>query len=101
MSELNEMRLRLLKMKAQRYWYRLGSARPPVEGIDEREFELRCYEHFLEGYLREKRRPPEYPAYQHDELAPCFRAVMTDLLGNHVSLGCITLSAAIEHIRSH
>ena len=29
--------------------------------------------------FREKRRPPEYPAYQHDELAPCFRAVMTDL----------------------
>lgn len=26
--------------------------------------------------------------------------VMTDLLGNHVSLGCITLSAAIEHVRS-
>jgi tripartite-type tricarboxylate transporter receptor subunit TctC len=26
--------------------------------------------------------------------------VMTDLLGNHVSLGCITLSAAIEHIRA-
>jgi tripartite-type tricarboxylate transporter receptor subunit TctC len=26
--------------------------------------------------------------------------VMTDLLGNHVSLGCITLSAAIEHIRT-
>jgi tripartite-type tricarboxylate transporter receptor subunit TctC len=26
--------------------------------------------------------------------------VMTDLLGNHVSLGCIVLSAAIEHIRA-
>ena len=26
--------------------------------------------------------------------------VMTDLLGNHVSLGCITLSAAIEHIHA-
>jgi len=26
--------------------------------------------------------------------------VMTDLLGNHVSLGCITLSAAIEHLRA-
>jgi tripartite-type tricarboxylate transporter receptor subunit TctC len=26
--------------------------------------------------------------------------VMTDLLGNHISLGCITLSAAIEHIRA-
>jgi tripartite-type tricarboxylate transporter receptor subunit TctC len=26
--------------------------------------------------------------------------VMTDLLGNHVSLGCITLSSAIEHIRA-
>jgi len=26
--------------------------------------------------------------------------VMTDLIGNHVSLGCITLSAAIEHVRS-
>jgi tripartite-type tricarboxylate transporter receptor subunit TctC len=26
--------------------------------------------------------------------------VMTDLLGNHVSLGCITLSAAIEQIRA-
>ena len=26
--------------------------------------------------------------------------VMTDLLGNHVPLGCITLSAAIEHIRA-
>jgi tripartite-type tricarboxylate transporter receptor subunit TctC len=26
--------------------------------------------------------------------------VMSDLLGNHVSLGCITLSAAIEHIRA-
>jgi tripartite-type tricarboxylate transporter receptor subunit TctC len=26
--------------------------------------------------------------------------VMTDLLGNHVSLGCITLSSAIEHLRA-
>ncbi len=26
--------------------------------------------------------------------------VMVDLLGNHVSLGCITLSAAIEHLRA-
>src|SRR5262245_35535610 len=26
--------------------------------------------------------------------------VMTDLIGNHVSLGCITLSAAIEHVRT-
>ena len=25
---------------------------------------------------------------------------MTDLIGNHVSLGCITLSAAIEHVRT-
>jgi tripartite-type tricarboxylate transporter receptor subunit TctC len=25
---------------------------------------------------------------------------MTDLLGNHVPLGCITLSAAIEHLRA-
>jgi type VI secretion system protein ImpJ len=29
--------------------------------------------------FREKRRPPEYPAYQHDDPAPCFRAVMSDL----------------------
>lgn len=29
--------------------------------------------------FRERRRPPEYPAYQHDDPAPCFRAVMTDL----------------------
>jgi tripartite-type tricarboxylate transporter receptor subunit TctC len=26
--------------------------------------------------------------------------VMADLIGNHVSLGCITLSAAIEHVRT-
>jgi type VI secretion system protein ImpJ len=31
------------------------------------------------GTFREKRRPPEYPAYVHDDPAPCFRAVMTDL----------------------
>lgn len=29
--------------------------------------------------FREKRRPPEYPAYQHDDPAACFRAVMSDL----------------------
>ncbi len=29
--------------------------------------------------FREKRRPPDYPPYRHDDLAPCFRAVMTDL----------------------
>lgn len=31
------------------------------------------------GTFREKRRPPEYPAYVHDDPAPCFRAVMSDL----------------------
>lgn len=29
--------------------------------------------------FRESRRPPEYPAYRHDDLASCFRAVMADL----------------------
>ena len=29
--------------------------------------------------FREARRPPAYPAYRHDDLAGCFRAVMTDL----------------------
>jgi type VI secretion system protein ImpJ len=29
--------------------------------------------------FREKRRPPDYPAYRHDDLATCFRAVISDL----------------------
>ena len=29
--------------------------------------------------FREARRPPAYPTYAHDDLAPCFRAVMADL----------------------
>jgi type VI secretion system protein ImpJ len=29
--------------------------------------------------FREARRPVAYPAYRHDDLAPCFRAVMADL----------------------
>jgi len=31
------------------------------------------------GTFREGRRPPPYPDYAHDDLAPCFRAVMADL----------------------
>jgi type VI secretion system protein ImpJ len=29
--------------------------------------------------FRERKRPVDFPAYNHDQLAPCFRAVMTDL----------------------
>lgn len=29
--------------------------------------------------FRERKRPPEYPVYEHDDLAPCFRALMADL----------------------
>jgi type VI secretion system protein ImpJ len=31
------------------------------------------------GTFRESRRPPAYPEYRHDDLAPCFRNVMADL----------------------
>jgi type VI secretion system protein ImpJ len=41
------------------------------------------------GTFRETRRPPAYPAYQHEDVAPCFRAVMADLRQS--------LSMVIEH----
>lgn len=43
--------------------------------------------------FRESRRPPEYPAYRHDDLASCFRAVMVDL---RQSLSMVLEQTAIQ-----